>query len=205
MFVTRHSNVVDRTITDRLWQLYVTAYQPTVTETVTREMLYRSEFDETLADPLNRVWLLWDEDQPVAILVIATDASATRYLSREYFERNFADHAQRAAIHYLIWMVVHPQYVTKGSVLQLAKDCLQLEAAEGALLVFDAPQMNQRTERGGVLEMMRRLAAAVVGGAPVRELEVHRWYAADFARPAPPARVRGEQGTDAAAEHLSRT
>lgn len=197
MFVTRHTNVVDQNVVDRLWGLYERAYLPILTETPTREMLYRTEFDATLADPGNRIWVLWDDDEPVAILVIATDVSATNYLSREYFERNFGDHARRGAIHYLVWMVVHPSYVTKSAVLKLARECLHLEADEGALLVFDAPQVNQRTERGGVVELMRRLAASVVGGAPVRELEVHRFYAADFARSTRPVpQEQAEQPTD---------
>ena len=204
MFVTRHTNIVDAAVLDRLWALYEAAYLPTTTETVTREMLYRSEFDSSMADPTNRVWVLWDDDQPVGIALVATDASATHYLSREYFERNFGDHVRRNAVHYLVWIVVHPTHGAKGTMLRLTREAIFLEADEGALLVFDAPQMHLGGQRGGSPGMMSRLASTLVGGAPVHELETHRYFAADFSETARARAAREPVRSEADAKDLSR-
>jgi hypothetical protein len=181
MFVTRHNAVVERGLLDRLWQLYEAAYRRTAEQSASREMFYRSEFDAAVADPTNRLWVLWSDDEPIAMVLIATDIGATRYLSVPYFERHFADHARRGAVHYILFVVVHPHYAAKGALARMARDVLGTEAAEGVLLVFDAPEYNQPADEGGTALMMERLAKMVTGGAPVLTLDVSRYYGIDFA------------------------
>jgi hypothetical protein len=180
MFVTRHTHVVDFVLADKLWHLYETAYAGMAEAAVTREMLYRSEFDEAIADSTNRLWVLWDDAAPVGMGLVATEIGNTRYLSRAYFEHHYPDHMRRGAVHYIMWLVVHPSYMAKGAIVRLAKEGLALEASEGVLLVFDTPQTNQR-ESGGFQEMMSRLAKSIMGGAPVHHLETQHYYAVDFA------------------------
>ena len=180
MFVTRHTTVVDRSLGDKLWQLYDVCYRDLAGSAVTREMLYRSEFDETIADHTNRLWVLWDDTAPVGMCLVATDIGRTRYLSREYFEHHYPDHMRRSAVHYIMWLVIHPAHVAKGAIVRLAREGLALEASEGALLVFDSPSINQPETSGGFAEMMARLARSLAGPAPVRHLETQHYFAVDF-------------------------
>lgn len=202
MFVTRHTSVVDPLVTERFWDVYARAYQPTMTETVTREMLYRTEFDAVLASPFNRTWALWDDDRLAAMMVIATGEGVYEYLSRDYLEREFGEQVRRSAVHYVVFMAVHPGYATKGAVFKLIQEPFHTEADEGAVLIFDTPQMNQQTERGGMREMTRRLAASTVGGVPIEDLQVHRYYAANFAE-SPRGRAARE-ANEVDAEDLTR-
>ncbi len=180
MFVTRHTHVVDVMLADKLWQLYDFAYRGLAEQAVTREMLYRSEFDEAIADPTNRLWVLWDDNWPVGMSLVATDIGSTRYLSRAYFERHYPDHMRRGAVHYIMWLVIHPAHAAKGAILRLAKEGLALEASEGALLVFDTPEMNQPGVTGGFAEMMTRLTKYIAGPAPIHHLEAQHYFAVDF-------------------------
>ena len=181
MFVTRHNSVVERGLVERLWDLYELAYRRTAEESATREMLFRSEFDSAVADSRNRLWILWADAEPVAMVLIATDVGATRYLSQPFFERHFTDHARRGAVHYILFVVVHPRYAAKGALTRMARDVLGTEAAEGVLLVFDSPEINQPRDDGGVALLMERLAKMVVSGAPLIPLDVSRYYGIDFA------------------------
>jgi hypothetical protein len=181
MFVTRHNSVVERGLLERLWGLYELAYRRIAEEAASREMFYRSEFDSAIADSTNRLWVLWADDEPVAMVLIATDIAATRYLSQPFFERHFTDHARRGAVHYILFVVVHPRYAAKGALTRMARDVLGTEAAEGVLLVFDSPEVNQPQDEGGVALMMERLAKMVVSGAPLLPLDVSRYYGIDFA------------------------
>jgi GNAT superfamily N-acetyltransferase len=181
MFVTRHSHITDHALRERLWRLYELAYRGMSERAVTRESYFRSEFDDVLIEPTNRIWVLWRDDDPIAMAVISTDIGATRYLSRVYFETRYADHVLRGAVHYILWVVVHPLHEAKGVLVRLAREVIGLEADEGALLVFDAPEVNQPTDRGGIAELMRRLASMVSEGTPVDQIEVQRYYAVDFA------------------------
>ena len=72
MFVTRHNSVVERGLLERLWELYELAYRKTAEESASREMFYRSEFDAAIADSTNRLWVLWADDEPVAMVLIAS-------------------------------------------------------------------------------------------------------------------------------------
>lgn len=181
MFVTRHTQVNDVVLADKLWQLYELAYHGIVELTVTREMLYRDEFDEAIADPSNRMWVLWDDDAPVGMTLVATDIAKTRYLSRAYFEHHFPDHMRRGVVHYILMLVVHPAHTAKGALVRLSRDGMALEASEGALLVFDSPEMNQPDLTGGFAEMAARSARTVAGETPVLHLETQRYFAIDFA------------------------
>lgn len=198
MFVTRHNSVVERGLLERLWDLYEMAYRQTAEESATREMLFRSEFDAAVADSTNRLWVLWADDEPVAMVLIATDIGATRYLSRPFFERHFTDHSRRGAVHYILFVVVHPRYAARGVLTRMARDVLGTEAAEGVLLVFDSPQINQPRDDGGVALLMERLATMVASGAPIVPLDVSRYYGIDFA--ASSAYVETEQVEEVAAE-----
>ncbi|HEY0519982.1 MAG TPA: hypothetical protein VGC84_10865 [Ilumatobacteraceae bacterium] len=181
MFVTRHNSVVERGLVERLWDLYELAYHRTAEDSASREMFFRSEFDEAIADSTNRLWILWADDEPVAMVLIATDISSTRYLSSRFFDRHFTDHARRGAVHYILFVVVHPRYVARGALTRMARDVLGTEAAEGVLLVFDSPEINQPRDDGGIALMMERLANMVASGAPLVPLDVSRYYGIDFA------------------------
>lgn len=181
MFVTRHNAAVERGLLERLWNLYESAYRRTAEESASREMLYRSEFESAIADPTNRLWVLWADDEPVAMVLIATDIAATRYLSAPYFERRFAEHSRRGAVHYILFVVVHPRFAARGALARMARDVLGTEAAEGVLLVFDSPEYNQPNDDGGTALMMERLAKMVTSGAPLVPLDVSRYYGIDFA------------------------
>ena len=180
MFVTQHTGVWDRGLLDKLWTLYTAAYAPMAEAAVTRETLMRLDFDEVLRDPSFRVWLLWDGEEPVAMCVIATDVTNSRYLSTAYFEARYPTHVRNGTVHYIYWLVVHPAHAARGSIIRLAKECLALEASEGALLVFDTPETNERSAAGGFARMMERLARMVGAPAPVQLLEVQRYYAIDL-------------------------
>jgi len=179
--VTRHTELAEAGLREQLWGLYEDAYGPVTAESPSHEMLFRDEFDEAIDDPANRLWVLWDDDSPVAMTLIATDIGPTRYLSRRYFDRRFPEHSRRRAVHYIMWLVVHPMYAAQGAIVRLARDVLQREAADGALLVFDAPLVHQAGPEGGFAEMMARLCKAFVGPTPLTLLGASHYYAVDFA------------------------
>lgn len=181
MYVTRHTTVDDRSIADRLWHLYDEAYRQVAADSPSHEMLFRHEFDETLSDPTNRLWVLWDEADPVAMTLIATHPDRTRYLSREYFDAHYPEQAAADKVHYIMWLVVHPAVVARGAIVQLAREVLGREAADGALLVFDAPMIHQPSDEGGFAGMMQRLVRSFVGDQQVQHIGTQRYYAVDLA------------------------
>lgn len=182
MYVTQHRGINDARLMVSLWELYERCYRRTSEQAASREMYFKHEFDDVLRDPCNRVWVVWEGSQPIGSTVIATDFAATRYLSRAYFEQRFAAQTLEGRIHYLLWAVVDPAWGARGALARMGRETLMVEAAEGALVVFDAPEANQRSERGGLAEIMSRLAATVSRGTPVELLTTQRYFAADFSQ-----------------------
>ncbi len=180
MHVTRHSHITDPSLVERLWTLYTRAYLPVVEETVTHEMLDRVEFAEQLRSPVNRLWVVWDDALPAAMTMISTDVRSTRWLSEHFFAKHHPERFAAGRVHYVVWAVVDPGYVSRGAVVHLGEHCLAVEAQEGALLVFDTPETNQPNETGGSAELLLRLAR-MVGDAELVPISVQRYYAIDFA------------------------
>lgn len=179
MHVTRHSAITDPLLIDRLWVLYSRAYLPVVESTVTHEMLDRLEFADQLRSPVNRVWVVWEGELAVAMTVISTDVRSTRWLSEHFFARNFPDRFAAGQVHYVVWAVVDPDFVSRGAVFHLGRHCLAVEAEEGALLVFDTPEVNQPAEKGGSAELLLRLAR-MVSDAELVPISVQRYFAISF-------------------------
>ena len=182
MFVTQHRGVSDPLLIDRLWEHYERCYRRTAEQAPTREMFFRHEFDEVLRDPTNRTWVGWEGSQPIGSAVIATQFAATRYLSRAFFETNYQQQTLEQRVHYLLWVVVDPAWGAKGALARMAREALAVEAAEGALLVFDTPESNQKADTGGLAEIMSRMAAMVSRGTSVELVTVQRYFATDFSQ-----------------------
>jgi hypothetical protein len=180
MYITKHSNVTDRTVLDSFWHLYEVSYLPIAASDPSRELLFRSEFDSVLADPTNRITVLRDENRPIAMSVAATDIGATRYLSRAFFERAYPERMAAGLVHYVMWIVVHPDHQASEALFHLARAGLAQEQEEGALVVFDVPESNQADERGGAAELIMRLAR-LCGPVNLESFGVTRYYALDFA------------------------
>ena len=194
MYVTRHSEISDASLTERLWVLYSRAYLRTARETPTHEMLDRGEFREQLASSVNRVWVVWDDGMPVGMALVSTDIRATRWLSETYFEHHFPDRYAAGKVHYVVWVVVDRAYGTGGAITMLARHALAAESRDGSLLVFDTPEINQPDEHGGAAELMFRLSK-MVGDAQLLPLTTQRYYAVDFA---PNTREMGTESDDSA-------
>lgn len=199
MYITRHSTVTNQGVRDELWSLYQTAYAKIAEADITRELLFRSEFDEVMSDSTYRTTVVRaDDDSPIAMSVIATDIGVTRYLSRPYFQRLYPDRLASGRIHYVMWAVVHPDHQGSRAVFDLIRAGLQPEAEEGTLLVFDLPESNQPNEEGGGAELIYR-AARSFADVELESFGMSRYYALDFAQPA--ASVSAE--TAAEAERIS--
>jgi hypothetical protein len=161
-------------------------------------MLDRLEFNDQLSDATNRAWVVWEDNMPVAMTMIATDVRRTRWLSEHYFERNYPQQFATNKVHYVVWAVVDPSYVTKGVSMFMARQAMAVEAREGSLLVFDMPESNQPNELGGAAELMYRMARQV-GGARLVPLTVQRYYALDFS----PSQVEPQEVKDQAKNSFS--
>lgn len=181
MFITRHTRLGDVDLRDRLWEFYRRAYARNPLHPFT-ELVNRSEFDDCLLNSTNRVWVVWEDDRPVVMTLISTDITTTRWLNPDYFRRNHAERMRKGLVHYVMWVVVDADVELRGANIELAKEALAAEARDGALLVFDLPEIHQPSESGGAAELMLRMAR-MVGDVTLLPIAAQRFYALDFVGP----------------------
>ncbi|MEL6890597.1 MAG: hypothetical protein AAFP84_03305 [Actinomycetota bacterium] len=183
MYVTKHTTLTNTELVDALWELYDNAYDKIAEQDVTREELYRHEFNEVLADATYNKTVIHDPSgAPIALSVIATDIGITRYLSVPFFRRRYPERLRQGRIHYVMFAVVHPDHQTGRAVAELCKAGLIPEADAETLLVFDLPESNQPDERGRGAELLHRMSKIVAGGdTKLESFGVSRYYAIDFA------------------------
>jgi hypothetical protein len=80
-----------------------------------------------------------------------------------------------------VWVVVDPSADAKGANVLLARQALSAEARDGALLVFDIPEVHQPDAKGGAAELLFRMAK-MVGDVELLTLSTQRYFALDFAK-----------------------
>ena len=155
MFVTRHHGVTDRRVRDQLWSLFAIATgaaPSTGRGRLLRTEVARADFDEQLLRTTSRVWVVWADTAPIAAALIETGAGP------------HGVPVPGDVVHHLRWVVSHPAHLGSGALVRLARDAFAAEAAEGALLVFDASDgaaVPVATDDATAVELVRRLAAMV--------------------------------------------
>ncbi len=179
MYITRHRSITDPHLREQLWRLYSRGYSRP-DRLPTSEAVDRTEFDRHLHNDTNRVWVTWENDEPVVMTLIATDITSTRWLNPAFFERNHPQRFRSGLVHYVMWVVVDPSCDVRGANVALARQALAAEARDGALLVFDVPETFQPKMDGGAAELMLRMAQ-MVGDVRLVPLATQRYYALDFA------------------------
>lgn len=178
MFITRHTRLGDVELRDRLWEFYRRAYADNPVLPFT-ELVNRSEFDEALLNSTNRVWVVWEDNRPMVMTLIATDITSTRWLNPDYFRQHHAERMRKGLVHYVMWVVVDSDVEVRGANIALAKEALAAEARDGALLVFDLPETRQPDDHGGAAELMLRMGQ-MVGEVQLVPLAAQRFFALDF-------------------------
>jgi hypothetical protein len=178
MFITRHTRLGDVELRDRLWEFYRRAYANNPVLPFT-ELVNRSEFDEALLNSTNRVWVVWEDNRPMVMTLIATDITSTRWLNPDYFRQHHAERMRKGLVHYVMWVVVDSDVEVRGANIALAKEALAAEARDGALLVFDLPETRQPDDHGGAAELMLRMGQ-MVGEVQLVPLAAQRFFALDF-------------------------
>jgi hypothetical protein len=187
MYVTRHMGITDEGLLGKLWALYDVAFEAADEQAVSRQRLYRHEFDAELESATTRVWVVWNDSLPVAMTAVATDLSANSWVNDAYLAQRFPEHHARGAVHYCLFLLVHPDFRRSRALSMLTRAGFGAEAGERAVVVFDCPQSNQPFEGFGLADVMERLARGAAPGAKMVNIEVHQYYGLVLDEDVPPS------------------
>jgi hypothetical protein len=173
--VTLHQEIADGGLLDRLWDLYERGFRDVADRAVYRLMLFRSEFEIAMGSAATRKLLVWDETRLVGIAAVATDlASSSFWINPVFLARRYPEQFAAGRVHYILFIVVEPDYrSTRAASLMLRKG-LAIEARENVVLIFDVGTANQAEDDGGLAAFGVRASA---GLADLEIVETQRYFA----------------------------
>jgi hypothetical protein len=79
-------------VVERYWRLYEDAFAPLARVAAQRQTLFKEEFYEAMTDERIIKFVLWDDDEPVGMALVATDLAAVPWVSSDYFAHRFPEH-----------------------------------------------------------------------------------------------------------------
>lgn len=133
---------VDEDLARRFWSLYDVAFGALRTASPCRQALSEDEFHEEMQDERIVKLTVWDEDEAVAMALLATDLAAIPWISPDYFETRFPEQYARGAIYYLGAILTAPHRREAGNAQILGDEMVRYVAERDGVFAFDCASLN---------------------------------------------------------------
>lgn len=187
-------DVVTGDLGDRLWTMYLRAFEPLRAAAVQRHLMIRAEFDEVLADSRVRKILVVrgedpedpddvesagaDADDVLGVAAVTADLEAVPLVSPEYFATRWPLlHAERR-IWYVSFLAVTPDYQGSRVASLLVTPIAQRANANGGIVVVDICSHNEVRMR--LPSILLRMARVYAPEATMTKLDAQTYWAYDF-------------------------
>jgi ribosomal protein S18 acetylase RimI-like enzyme len=190
-------DVVTGDLGDRLWTMYLRAFEPLRAAAVQRHLMVRAEFDEVLADSRVRKILVVRGDDPagpgdpttptpsdtpaadvLGVAAVTAHLDAVPLVSPEYFATRWPLlHAERR-IWYVSFLAVTPDYQGSRVASLLVTPIAQRANANGGIVVVDICSHNEVRMR--LPSILLRMARVYAPQATMTKLDAQTYWAYDF-------------------------
>lgn len=164
-------------LSDQLWPIYATAFEPLRTQAAARHVLTRSEFDAELDDPRITVYVATDDDRPLGLATLTNDLDAVPWISPDYYRSRYPEEAARQAIYYIPFACTDTSRARPG-VFWLLTQAFCAPAVETAgVLAYDICASNNAS-----LDFARKMEVWYrrLGARHVEHVDSQHYYAAHY-------------------------
>jgi hypothetical protein len=158
MLVKIVDQITDEQLIESAWQLYEEAFRELNALAVQRHLMYRSEFDEVMADPRVQKYLCLSDDGTLCGMSTYTnDLKAVPLIAPEYFEHHWPAYFAARKIWYIGFLAVHPDAQGRRVFAQLAEQMYMVAASQDGLVGLDLCNYNdEKRNMSRVLRIMAR-------------------------------------------------
>jgi ribosomal protein S18 acetylase RimI-like enzyme len=177
-------DLVESDLGERLWSMYVEAFEPLSAAAVQRHLMVRWEFDEMLADARVTKILVFDDEaslstDPVAgMATVTNDLCAVPLISPDYFRARWPRLFTEKRIWYVSFLAVAPDYHGTRVASLLVEPICERAGAEGGLVGVDICAQNEALMR--LPTLLLRLARTYVPSTALLRLDAQTYWAFDF-------------------------
>jgi fatty acid desaturase len=136
------SNRVDAAHLDRLWDIYLTAFEPLRELALLNHLYTRDVFDSLVLD--DRVFKIigWVDGEPVGVAAATSHLDLVPQISPPFLHRRYPELAARDAIYFGIFVCVDPAVRSNSLTARLIAGMGQVAATRAGVIICDVSQYN---------------------------------------------------------------
>jgi hypothetical protein len=143
MLIKVVDQIIDEDLHSAAWQLYQDCFEELNTLAVQRHMMYKSEFDEVMADTrVDKYLALTDEGTLCGITTYTNDLEAVPLISPQYFERHWPEHYAAKKIWYIGFIAVSPEFQGREAFAQMVEQMYLVASIQNGLVGLDICSYN---------------------------------------------------------------
>ncbi len=160
------------------YTLYLAAFEPMKSRAAARQVLHRDEFLHDMKDPRVAKYVARDAGgRAMGLSTLTHDLDTIPWISPEYFQHRYPEHAARNAIYYLGFTLIHPRHRNPPLAAAMLRAVMDTVAEAQAVLAYDICAFNDTVLRFGAnVEAQFRRHAAVT----VETIDTQTYYSAVF-------------------------
>jgi hypothetical protein len=163
---------IDGEVAERYWKAYDDAFECLRAVSPCRQYLAEAEFHDEMKDERIIKFVLWDGDDPVAMMLVASDLRAIPWISPEYFAERYPEHYAEGRIYYAGALLTVPHERRMGNANRLLVEVASFIAERQAVMAFDCAGVNDE-----FLPALIRRVADEVGEYREDKLDAQHYYA----------------------------
>jgi hypothetical protein len=177
-FTVTALTALDEATARPFWDLYLTSFVPLRTRAAARQVLHESEFLEEMVDA--RVWKYVARDaegRAVGLSTLTRDLETVPWISPEYYQARFPQHAARQAVFYLGFTLVQKGTRNVGAFTAMIEAVAERVRSSRGVCGYDICAFNNESMRfaDNIESMLNR-----GGTVPVERLDTQTYYVADL-------------------------
>jgi hypothetical protein len=148
MLIKVIDRITDQALHETMWNMYRDAFEELNHLAVQRHLMFRSEFDEVMADPRVDKYLALDDDGTICgVATYTNDLDAVPLIAPQYFERHWPEHYSSNKIWYIGFVAVSPHAQGREAFAQLVEQMYMVASAQNGLVCLDICSHNDEVRR----------------------------------------------------------
>lgn len=175
-----HHDVVTGELADRLWESYLTNFDPLADLAVLQHLYEEDEIREEFCNPRIDKIIAWQDGLPVGLGMLTNSLEDVPQISPRFLRRRYPEHAARNAIYYVILAMVAAPLRGRTVFARIHTELCQAAAKHSGVLVFDVCEFTRElfdpaTSAGRAVSQFPNGSLSV--------LDRQTWFVADLPAP----------------------
>jgi len=179
MLIKVLDQITDEDLHETVWTLYQDAFEDLNTMAVQRHLMYRSEFDEVMADSRVHKYLAIDDDGTLCgVATYTNELDAVPLIAPAYFERHWPEHYAAKKIWYIGFVAVSPLSQGREVFANLVEQMYMVASAQNGLVGLDICTYNDDARH--MSRIFRLMVSRLSGNMRFNRIDQQSYWLYEF-------------------------